>query len=131
VSRASGPHPEVVDSQCLVEHLAEITDIQSGSESQLDSTLLDSSPVTDGRPANHDLRMVDSEHETVGCSACQLADRESRAEADFEDVVLRLQVKQSNHPPVPLSVRRTQRHLPASQPPDQAAGSNELSHDGP
>src|SRR5215207_643770 len=100
-----GPHSEVVDSQRLVEHLAEITQVQGGSESQLDSTLLDSSPVADGRLANHDLRVVDSEHETVGCAASQLADRESRAEADLQDVVLRLHVQQSGRPPVPLSVR--------------------------
>jgi hypothetical protein len=94
-----GPHPEVVDSQRLVEHLAEITEVQGGSESQVDATLLDSSPVADGRLANHDLGVVDSEHETVGCAASQLADRESRAEADLQDVVLRLHVQQSDGPP--------------------------------
>jgi hypothetical protein len=73
-----GPHPQVVNNQCLVKRLAEITEIQGGSESQLDSTLLDSSPVADGRLANHDLGVVDSEHEPVGCAARQLADRESR-----------------------------------------------------
>ena len=99
-----GPHAEVVDSQRLVEHLAEITEVQGGSESQVDSALLDSSPVADGRLANHDLGVVDSEHETVGCPAGQLADRESRAEADLQDVVLRLHVQQSDGPPVPLPV---------------------------
>jgi hypothetical protein len=63
-----------------------------------------SSPVADGRLANHDLRVVDSEHEAVGCAAGQLADREPRAEADLQDVVLRLHVQQSDRPPVPLPV---------------------------
>src|SRR5215217_3826963 len=100
-----GPHPEVVDSQRLVKHLAEITEVQGGSESQLDSTLLHSSPVADSRLANHHLGVVDSEHETVCCAAGQLADRESRAEANLQDVVLRLNVQQSDRPTVPLSIR--------------------------
>src|SRR5215218_2009996 len=100
-----GPHPEVVDSQGLVEHLAEFTEVQGGSESQVDSTLLDSSPVADGRLANHDLGVVDAEHEPVGCAAGQLPDRESRAEANLQDVVLRLNVQQSDRPTVPLSIR--------------------------
>jgi hypothetical protein len=100
-----GPHPEVVDRQRLVEHLAEITEIQGGSESQGDSTLLNRCPVADSRLANHDLRVVDSEHETVGCAARQLTYRESRAEADHQDVVLRLHIQQSDRPPVSPSVR--------------------------
>jgi hypothetical protein len=101
-----GPHPEIIDSQCLVEHLAEITKVQGGSESQLDSTLLHSSPVPGGRLANHHRGVVDSEHKTVGCATGQLADRESRAEADLQDVVLRLHLQQSDRPLVPLSVRQ-------------------------
>src|SRR5215211_5563025 len=124
-----GPHPQVVNNQCLVKRLAEITEIQGGSEPQLDSTLLDSSPVADGRLPNHDLGVVDSEHEPVGCAARQLADRESRAEADLQDMILGLHVQQSDGPPVPLPVGWPQRHLPTSQPPGEAAGSNELSHD--
>jgi hypothetical protein len=36
----------------------------------------------------------------------QLADRESRAEADLQDVVLRLHLQQSDRPLVPVSVRQ-------------------------
>src|SRR5215207_6300481 len=43
-----GPHPEVVDRQRLVERLVEIAEVQDGSESQVDSTLLDRSPVAGG-----------------------------------------------------------------------------------
>jgi hypothetical protein len=66
--------------------------------------LLDSRPVADGRLADHDLGVVDSEHQTVDGAAGQLADRESRAEADLQDVVVRLQLQQGDGPAVPLAV---------------------------
>ena len=101
----SGHIPKLLTASTLVEHVAEITEIQGGFDSQVDSTLLHSSPVADGRLAHHDLGVVDSEHETVGCATGQLANRESRAEANLQDVVLRLNVQQSDRPTVPLSIR--------------------------
>ena len=59
----------------------------------------------------------------------QLADREPRPEADFEDAVGWLHPEQANCPHVALAVRRPQRHLPPGGPAREPTGLPELGPD--
>jgi hypothetical protein len=73
--------------------------------------------------------VIDTAHETLRRPTAQLADREPRPEADFEDAVGWLHPKQADCPHVALAVRRPQRHFPPGEPTRDPPGLPELRPD--
>jgi hypothetical protein len=100
------PEAHRVDSEDLVERVAEIGQRFDGAEPQIDTTDADRGRVSPPCVPDHDRGVINARHAAADGAPTQLADRDARTEPDFQYPVGGGHVQQREDPVAAAAVRK-------------------------
>jgi len=123
-----GPHADRVDGKRGVEGPVADGQALDRRVNQADPSSAHGGPVAAAGLADHDLRMVDADHQSPDRPGGEGRDGHARTAAQLDHAVGRLDVEKPHRPAVARHVRRAPAHDPAGEVPDGPGRAVELCH---